>query len=145
MRLVIQRVSQASVQVDGETTGQIGRGLLVLAGVSDRDTKEDVDKLVQKIIKLRIFEDGNGKTNLSMKDVAGGLLIVSQFTLYADCRKGNRPSFTGAGSPALAEQLYEYMISQCSKEVERVEQGIFGADMKVQLTNDGPFTIILEN
>lgn len=145
MRLVIQRVSQASVQVDGETTGQIGRGLLVLAGVSDRDTKEDVDKLVQKIIKLRIFEDGNGKTNLSLKDVAGGLLIVSQFTLYADCRKGNRPSFTGAGSPALAEQLYEYMISQCSKEVERVEQGIFGADMKVQLTNDGPFTIILEN
>ncbi|MBU9727222.1 D-aminoacyl-tRNA deacylase [Diplocloster modestus] len=145
MRLVIQRVSQASVQVDGETTGQIGRGLLVLAGVSDRDTKEDVDKLVQKIIKLRIFEDGYGKTNLSLKDVAGGLLIVSQFTLYADCRKGNRPSFTGAGSPALAEQLYEYMISQCSKEVERVEHGIFGADMKVQLTNDGPFTIILEN
>lgn len=145
MRLVIQRVSRASVQVDGETTGQIDRGLLVLAGVSDRDTKEDVDKLVQKIIKLRIFEDGNGKTNLSLKDVAGGLLIVSQFTLYADCRKGNRPSFTGAGSPALAEQLYEYMISQCSKEVERVEHGIFGADMKVQLTNDGPFTIILEN
>lgn len=145
MRLVIQRVSQASVQVDGEIAGQIGRGLLVLAGVSDQDTKADVDKLVQKIIKLRIFEDENGKTNLSLKEVDGGLLIVSQFTLYADCRKGNRPSFTGAGSPALAKQLYEYMIDQCSKEVERVEHGIFGADMKVQLTNDGPFTIILEN
>lgn len=145
MRLVIQRVSQASVQVDGEIVGQIGRGLLVLAGVSDQDTKADVDKLVQKIIKLRIFEDENGKTNLSLKEVDGGLLIVSQFTLYADCRKGNRPSFTGAGSPALAKQLYEYMIEQCSKEVERVEHGIFGADMKVQLTNDGPFTIILEN
>ena len=145
MRLVIQRVSQASVQVDGEIAGQIGRGLLVLAGVSDQDTKADVDKLVQKIIKLRIFEDENRKTNLSLKEVDGGLLIVSQFTLYADCRKGNRPSFTGAGSPALAKQLYEYMIDQCSKEVERVEHGIFGADMKVQLTNDGPFTIILEN
>ena len=145
MRLVIQRVSQASVQVDGEIAGQIGRGLLVLAGVSDQDTKADVDKLVQKIIKLRIFEDENGKTNLSLKEVDGGLLIVSQFTLYADCRKGNRPSFTGAGSPALAKQLYEYMIDQCSKEVERVEHGIFGADMKVQLTNDGPFTIILDN
>ncbi|MBU9743648.1 D-tyrosyl-tRNA(Tyr) deacylase [Lachnospiraceae bacterium ASD3451] len=145
MRLVIQRVSQASVQVDGEIAGQIGRGLLVLAGVSDQDTKADVDKLVQKIIKLRIFEDENGKTNLSLKEVDGGLLIVSQFTLYADCRKGNRPSFTGAGSPALAKQLYEYMIDQCSKEVERVAHGIFGADMKVQLTNDGPFTIILEN
>lgn len=145
MRLVIQRVSQASVQVDGEIAGQIGRGLLVLAGVSDQDTKADVDKLVQKIIKLRIFEDENGKTNLSLKEVDGGLLIVSQFTLYADCRKGNRPSFTSAGSPALAKQLYEYMIDQCSKEVERVEHGIFGADMKVQLTNEGPFTIILEN
>ena len=142
---MIQRVSQASVQVDGEIAGQIGRGLLVLAGVSDQDTKADVDKLVQKIIKLRIFEDENGKTNLSLKEVDGGLLIVSQFTLYADCRKGNRPSFTGAGSPALAKQLYEYMIEQCSKEVERVAHGIFGADMKVQLTNDGPFTIILEN
>ena len=117
----------------------------MLAGVSDQDTKADVDKLVQKIIKLRIFEDENGKTNLSLKEVDGGLLIVSQFTLYADCRKGNRPSFTGAGSPALAKQLYEYMIEQCSKEVERVAHGIFGADMKVQLTNDGPFTIILEN
>ena len=145
MRLVIQRVSQASVQVDGEIAGQIGRGLLVLAGVSDQDTKADVDKLVQKIIKLRIFEDENGKTNLSLKEVDGGLLIVSQFTLYAECRKGNRPSFTSAGSPALAKQLYEYMIDQCSKEVERVEHGIFGADMKVQLTNEGPFTIILEN
>ena len=145
MRLVIQRVSQASVKVDGEIAGQIGRGLLVLAGVSDQDTKADVDKLVQKIIKLRIFEDENGKTNLSLKEVDGGLLIVSQFTLYADCRKGNRPSFTSAGSPALAKQLYEYMIDQCSKEVERVEHGIFGADMKVQLTNEGPFTIILEN
>ncbi|MCU6733786.1 D-aminoacyl-tRNA deacylase [Diplocloster agilis] len=145
MRLVIQRVSQASVQVDGEIAGQIGRGLLVLAGVSDQDTKADVDKLVQKIIKLRIFEDENRKTNLSLKEVDGGLLIVSQFTLYADCRKGNRPSFTGAGSPALAKQLYEYMIEQCSKEVERVAHGIFGADMKVQLTNDGPFTIILDN
>ena len=145
MRLVIQRVSQASVQADGETVGQIGVGLLVFAGVSDRDTKEDVDKLVQKIIKLRIFEDENGKTNLSLKDVDGELMIVSQFTLYADCRKGNRPSFTGAGSPVLAEQLYEYMITQCRKEAVKVEHGIFGADMKVQLTNDGPFTVILEN
>ncbi len=144
MRLVIQRVLHASVKVDGEITGQIGHGFLVFMGVGHEDTKETVDKYVKKLIGLRIFDDENGKTNLSLKDVNGELLIVSQFTLYADCSHGNRPSFTNAGAPEMANELYEYMLSQCAKEVPVVQHGIFGAEMKVELLNDGPFTIVLE-
>ncbi len=144
MRLVIQRVLHASVKVDGEITGQIGHGFLVFMGVGHEDTKEIVDKYVKKLIGLRIFDDENGKTNLSLKDVNGELLIVSQFTLYADCSHGNRPSFTNAGAPEMANELYEYMLSQCAKEVPVVQHGIFGAEMKVELLNDGPFTIVLE-
>ncbi|MBP5250320.1 MAG: D-tyrosyl-tRNA(Tyr) deacylase [Lachnospiraceae bacterium] len=144
MRLVIQRVLHASVKVDGEITGQIGHGFLVFMGVGHEDTKETVDKYVKKLIGLRIFDDENGKTNLSLKDVNGELLIVSQFTLYADCSHGNRPSFTNAGAPDMANELYEYMLSQCAKEVPVVQHGIFGAEMKVELLNDGPFTIVLE-
>lgn len=144
MRLVIQRVLHAEVQVDSETVGQIQKGLLVFVGAGQNDTKEIADKYLKKLLGLRIFEDENGKTNLSLKDVSGQLLLVSQFTLYANCRKGNRPSFVEAGDPQTAEELYEYMISEASKTVPVVEHGIFGADMKVTLTNDGPFTIILD-
>ena len=144
MRLVIQRVLHAEVRVDGETVGQIQKGLLVFVGAGQNDTKEIADKYLKKLLGLRIFEDENGKTNLSLKDVSGQLLLVSQFTLYANCRKGNRPSFVEAGDPQAAEELYEYMISEARKTVPVVEHGIFGADMKVTLTNDGPFTIILD-
>ena len=144
MRLVIQRVLHAEVQVDSETVGQIQKGLLVFVGAGQNDTKEIADKYLKKLLGLRIFEDENGKTHLSLKDVDGQLLLVSQFTLYANCRKGNRPSFVEAGDPQVAEELYEYMISEASKTVPVVEHGIFGADMKVTLTNDGPFTIILD-
>ena len=144
MRLVIQRVLHAEVQVDSETVGQIQKGLLVFVGAGQNDTKEIADKYLKKLLGLRIFEDENGKTNLSLKDVNGQLLLVSQFTLYANCRKGNRPSFVEAGDPQVAEELYEYMISEASKTVPVVKHGIFGADMKVTLTNDGPFTIILD-
>lgn len=144
MRLVIQRVLHAEVQVDSETVGQIQKGLLVFVGAGQNDTKEIADKYLKKLLGLRIFEDENGKTNLSLKDVSGQLLLVSQFTLYANCRKGNRPSFVEAGDPQAAEELYEYMISEANKTVPVVEHGIFGADMKVTLTNDGPFTIILD-
>ena len=144
MRLVIQRVLHAEVQVDSKTVGQIQKGLLVFVGAGQNDTKEIADKYLKKLLGLRIFEDENGKTNLSLKDVDGQLLLVSQFTLYANCRKGNRPSFVEAGDPQVAEELYEYMISEASKTVPVVEHGIFGADMKVTLTNDGPFTIILD-
>ena len=144
MRLVIQRVLHAEVQVDSETVGQIQKGLLVFVGAGQNDTKEIADKYLKKLLGLRIFEDENGKTNLSLKDVSGQLLLVSQFTLYANCRKGNRPSFVEAGDPQAAEELYEYMISEASKTVPVVEHGIFGADMKVTLTNDGPFTSILD-
>lgn len=144
MRLVIQRVRHASVKVDDRITGQIGHGLLVFLGVGHDDTKETVDKYIKKLLALRIFDDENGKTNLSIRDVNGELLIVSQFTLYADCSHGNRPSFTNAGAPDVAEELYEYMIAQCAKEVPVVQHGEFGADMKVDLLNDGPFTIVLE-
>ena len=144
MRLVIQRVLHAEVQVDSETVGQIQKGLLVFVGAGQNDTKEIADKYLKKLLGLRIFEDENGKTNLSLKDVDGQLLLVSQITLYANCRKGNRPSFVEAGDPQVAEELYEYMISEASKTVPIVEHGIFGADMKVTLTNDGPFTIILD-
>ncbi|HJD01226.1 MAG TPA: D-tyrosyl-tRNA(Tyr) deacylase [Candidatus Mediterraneibacter excrementavium] len=145
MRLVIQRVKNASVTVDNEVTGKIGKGYLVLVGVSDSDTESTADKLIRKMIGLRIFEDENGKTNLSLADVGGSLLLVSQFTLYANCRKGNRPSFIEAGSPEKAEALYEYMIRECKKSVPEVQTGIFGADMEVSLVNDGPFTVILDS
>ena len=144
MRLVIQRVLHAEVQVDGNIIGKIGKGLLVFVGAGQDDTKEIADKYLRKLLGLRIFEDENGKTNLSLKDVDGELLIVSQFTLYANCKKGNRPSFIEAGEPHMAEALYEYMIDEAKKSVPVVEHGEFGADMKVSLLNDGPFTIILD-
>ena len=144
MRFVIQRVTNSSVKVDGEVIGQIGKGFMVLIGVADTDTKEIADKMIKKMIGLRIFEDENGKTNLSLADVNGELLLVSQFTLYANCRKGNRPSFIEAGAPDEANKLYEYIISEASKQVPVVEHGIFGADMKVSLENDGPFTVIFD-
>ena len=144
MRLVIQRVLHAEVQVDGNTIGKIGKGLLVFVGAGQDDTKEIADKYLRKLLGLRIFEDEDGKTNLSLKDVDGELLIVSQFTLYANCKKGNRPSFIEAGEPHMAEALYEYMIDEAKKSVPVVEHGEFGADMKVSLLNDGPFTVILD-
>lgn len=144
MRAVLQRVTRASVTVDGEVLGKIGKGFMILLGVENSDTEEITDKMADKICKLRIFEDENGKTNLSLKDVNGELLMVSQFTLYANCKKGNRPSFIEAGEPHMAEELYEYMIQEAKKSVPVVEHGIFGADMKVSLINDGPFTIILD-
>lgn len=145
MKFVIQRVRNASVAVDGLTVGEIGKGFLVLIGISKDDTREIADKMIKKLLGLRIFEDEEGKTNLNLASVAGELLLVSQFTLYADCRKGNRPSFTDAGGPGMANELYEYIISECKKEVETVEKGVFGADMKVELLNDGPFTILLDS
>lgn len=144
MKFIIQRVSEASVTVEGQVIGQIGKGYLVLIGVGENDTKELADRYIKKMLGLRIFEDENGKTNLSLKDVGGSLLLVSQFTLYANCRKGNRPSFTEAGNPELAEELYEYIIAQCRKEIPEVQTGSFGAHMKVSLVNDGPFTILLD-
>ena len=145
MKLVIQRVQEASVSVDQKVVGKIGHGFMVLLGVSQTDTEEIADKMFQKLLKLRIFEDENGKTNLDIKSVNGELLIISQFTLYADCRHGNRPSFIGAGTPDQANALYEYFLSQCRKEIPVVEQGIFGAHMIVSLINDGPFTIVLDS
>lgn len=145
MKAVIQRVLKSSVTVDGQVIGQIGHGYNVLLGVCNEDTKEDADKLIRKLIGLRICEDENGKTNLSIKDTDGELLIISQFTLYADCRKGRRPSFTGAGSPEHAKKLYEYFIEQCTPQVKKVAHGEFGADMTVEIINDGPFTVILDS
>ena len=145
MKFVIQRVSHASVTVHEETIGRINQGYLVLIGVGKEDTREDADRLVKKMIGLRIFSDENGKINKSLKDVNGELLLVSQFTLYADCRHGNRPGFTEAAGPDMANELYEYIIESCKKEVAVVERGEFGADMKVELLNDGPFTILLES
>lgn len=145
MRFVIQRVTEANVKVDGNVLGKINKGFLVLIGVADSDTKEIADKMIKKMIGLRIFEDENGKTNLALKDVNGELLLISQFTLYADCKKGNRPSFINAGKPDMANEMYEYIISECKKEVSVVEKGEFGADMKVSLLNDGPFTIYLDS
>lgn len=145
MKLVIQRVTHASVTVDNNVIGKIGKGYMVLIGVSDTDTKEIADKMLDKMIKLRIFEDENGKTNLSLADVGGELLLISQFTLYANCKKGNRPSFIEAGSPDHANALYEYIMEKCKERVDVVEQGEFGAEMKVELLNDGPFTVILDS
>ncbi len=145
MRFVIQRVMEAKVEVDEKTVGSIGSGFLVLIGVGRDDDEKTADRMVQKLLGLRIFADENGKTNLSLKDVNGELLLISQFTLYADCRKGNRPSFVYAGSPEEAQRLYEYIIRKCMESVPKVEKGIFGADMKVSLLNDGPFTILLDS
>ena len=145
MKFMIQRVLESHVAVEGQVIGQIGKGFLVLIGVGQNDTKEIADKLVKKMTGLRIFEDGNGKTNLSLADVGGELLLVSQFTLYANCKKGNRPSFTDAGSPDLAEELYAYIVDKCKESVPVVQTGSFGADMKVSLVNDGPFNIILDS
>ena len=145
MKIVLQRVNSASVEVDGKICGEIQKGYLIFLGVGHDDTEQDCERLAEKIIKLRIFSDENGKINLSLADVGGHLLIVSQFTLYADCRRGNRPSFTDAGDPATANELYEYIISEVKKEIERTECGIFGADMKVSLVNNGPFTIFLDS
>ncbi len=145
MKFVIQRVQHASVTVENEVIGKIGRGYMVLIGVSDADDEAVADKMVDKMIKLRINEDAEGKTNLSLADVDGGLLLISQFTLYANCKKGNRPSFTEAGSPDKASALYEYIIEKCKERVPVVEKGSFGAHMAVELVNDGPFTIVLDS
>lgn len=145
MRFVIQRVLESEVKTDGKSIGKIGKGFLVLIGVSGTDTKEIADKMVKKMLGLRIFEDENGKTNLSLDTVGGGLLLISQFTLYANCKKGNRPSFIEAGAPDMASAMYEYIIEKCREQVKTVERGQFGADMKVSLVNDGPFTIVLDS
>ena len=140
----MQRVLNASVEVDEKIVGQIRKGYLLFLGVGQEDTKADADRLAAKIINLRIFSDDNDKINLSLKDVNGEILVISQFTLYADCRKGNRPNFISAAKPDAANELYEYFIDICRKSIPVVESGVFGADMKVSLTNDGPFTVILE-
>ena len=145
MKFVIQRVKQASVKVEGSVIGEIEKGYLVLIGVSDKDTEAVADKMIKKMIGLRIFEDAEGKTNLSLADVGGSLLLVSQFTLYANCKKGNRPSFIEAGAPDKANQLYEYIIEESKKSVSVVQTGRIGAEMEVSLINDGPFTILLDS
>ena len=145
MKFVIQRVTHASVTVDGTVRGKIEKGFLVFIGVGQEDNEAIADKMVKKLIGLRIFEDENGKTNLDLHSVGGELLLISQFTLYANCKKGNRPSFVEAANPEKANALYEYIISECKKQVEVVEKGEFGADMKVELLNDGPFTILLDS
>lgn len=144
MKFVIQRVSEASVTIDGEVRGKIDKGFVVLIGVGQGDTKEIADKYIKKLLNMRIFEDADGKTNLALKDVDGQLLLISQFTLYANCKKGNRPSFVDAGAPDVAEALYDYIVDECRKVVPIVETGEFAADMKVALVNDGPFTVILD-
>ena len=145
MKIVLQRVTEASVTIDGKINGQIGKGYVLLLGVADTDTKEIADKMIEKVSRLRIFEDENGKTNLSIDQVGGEVLVISQFTLYADCKKGNRPSFIGAGAPDFASDMYEYVLSRCRELFKNTQTGIFGADMKVSLTNDGPFTIVLDS
>ena len=145
MRFVVQRVTHASVTVDSQVIGKIGNGFMVLIGVADTDTREIADKMVKKLLGLRIFEDENGKTNLDIHTVEGELLLISQFTLYANCRHGNLPSFIEAGKPDMANEMYEYIIAKCKEQVPVVEKGEFGADMKVELLNDGPFTILLDS
>ena len=146
MRVVVQRCSRAEVRIDGQTVGQIGRGFLLLVGVTDGDSEAQAELLAKKVAQMRVFEDGEGKMNLALKDVDGAILSISQFTLYADCKKGNRPSFIKAGNPTFANEMYEYVISKCKTyEGLKVERGKFGADMKVELINDGPFTIILDS
>lgn len=145
MRMVIQRVTSASVTVDGQVIGEIGKGFLVLLGVQEADSEEIADKMVDKMCRLRIFEDENGKTNRALADVGGELLVVSQFTLYADCRKGNRPSFIKAGPPDMADRLYQHVLEKCRGYAGKVESGSFGAHMEVKLVNDGPFTVVLDS
>lgn len=145
MKFVVQRVEEANVAVDEKIIGEIGKGFLVLIGISNKDNKEIADKMIKKLIGLRIFPDENDKINLSINDVSGSLLMISQFTLYADCRKGNRPSFIDAGSPDMANELYEYILEKCKEQVPNVQKGKFGAHMKVSLVNDGPFTIVLDS
>ena len=145
MRFVVQRVTHASVTVDSQVIGKIGNGFMVLIGVADTDTREIADKMVKKLLGLRIFEDENGKTNRDIHTVGGELLLISQFTLYANCRHGNRPSFIEAGKPDMANEMYEYIIAKCKEQIPVVEKGEFGADMKVELLNDGPFTILLDS
>ena len=145
MKFVIQRVKQASVTVEEKVIGKIEQGFLVLIGVCEEDDKTIADKMIKKLIGMRIFQDEQGKTNLDLHSVGGSLLLISQFTLYADCKKGNRPSFIKAGKPDKAKALYEYIIEECKKQVANVQQGEFGADMKVELLNDGPFTIVLDS
>lgn len=146
MRMVIQRVTNALVEIDGKVNGEISKGFMVLFGACEGDNESVADKMIKKLVGLRIFEDENGKTNLSLSDVGGDILLVSQFTLYADCKKGNRPSFFKSGDPKVANELYEYTINKIRNDYGiKVETGVFGADMKVKLTNDGPFTIILDS
>ena len=145
MRFIIQVVSKSDVKIHGETKGSIGKGFMVLVGVGQEDDEAIADKMVNKLLGLRIFPDENGKSNLSLADVGGELLMISQFTLYADCRKGNRPSFIRAGAPEEAKRLYEYVVGKCRERVPRVDTGEFGADMQVSLVNEGPFTIILDS
>ncbi len=145
MKFVLQRVLNAQVDIDGKTVGKIGKGYVLLVGVSNDDTKDIADKMIEKVARLRIFEDENGKTNLSSEQVGGEILVISQFTLYADCRKGNRPSFIEAGAPHVAEEIYEYIATRCRELFSNTQTGEFGADMKVSLTNDGPFTIVLDS
>ena len=145
MKFVIQRVTEASFTIDNQITGEIKNGFCVLIGVAETDTRDIADKMIKKMLQMRIFADDQGKTNLSLKDVDGNLLLISQFTLYANCKKGNRPSFIEAGNPELANSLYEYIIEECKKEIPMVQTGIFGADMKISLINDGPFTIVLDS
>ena len=144
MKFVIQKVSEASVHVEGECIGRINRGFLVFVGIGREDTKETADQYIKKMVNRRIFTDAEGKTNLSLADVGGEVLLISQFTLYANCRKGNRPSFFGAGEPQMAEALYEYIIEKTREQVPVVRTGRFGALMQVSLVNEGPFTIILD-
>lgn len=145
MKIVLQRVLEARVEVGGELKGEIKKGFLLFVGISDSDTRELADKMLEKISRLRIFEDENGKTNLSIDSSGGEVLVISQFTLYADCRKGNRPSFINAGDPAMANELYEYMLLKCKSLFKNTQSGVFGADMKVSLVNDGPFTLVLDS
>lgn len=151
MKFIIQRVTKASVTIDNQIAGSIDKGFMVLIGICGQDTKEVAYKMLHKMLNLRIFQDGTGKTNLSLKDVDGNLLLISQFTLYADCRKGNRPSFIKAGnkqvafSPEDAEELYDIIVAECRKEFPNTQTGVFGANMQVELINDGPFTIILDS
>ena len=145
MRIVLQRVLEAKVEVDSVVTGQINKGYLLFIGIANDDNKQIADKMIEKIAKLRIFEDSNGKTNLSIDQLDGEVLLVSQFTLYADCKKGNRPSFLNAGNPDLAKKLYEYIIEKCSVIFKNTQCGVFGANMKVSLVNDGPFTLVLDS
>ena len=145
MKFVIQRVTHASVTVDRDVLGKIEKGFMVLIGIEDSDTQAVADKMISKMLGLRIFEDEEGKMNLALKDVGGGLLLISQFTLYADCKRGNRPSFVKAGKPDMAEPMYEYIIEKCREQIKNTQKGQFGTDMKVELLNDGPVTIVLDS